>query len=99
MVFSSDGRFAYVPNYWGNSVAQYFVGADGTLRPMSPATVSSGGDGPATLALDTDGKNIYVGNLRSKSIAAFKVNTDGTLADTPFAVVNAAARPYHLIAH
>lgn len=42
MATTPSGKYVYVANYRDNDVSQYTIGADGSLTPMSTATVAAG---------------------------------------------------------
>ena len=42
LVLDGTNQFAYVTNSMDNTVSQYAVAADGTLRPLATATVPTG---------------------------------------------------------
>lgn len=58
---SADGRFAYFVSLGADLVAQYALGDDGSLEPLSPETVSApAGSGPRHLVLSEAGDAVYV---------------------------------------
>ena len=59
-------------------VSQFQIGPDGTLTPLSPATVavSSEGSGPSLIVMRPDGRGAYVlGSLQT----TFRIDSDGRL--------------------
>jgi DNA-binding beta-propeller fold protein YncE len=88
LAVSPDGGSLYVTNggdpvAGGGSVFQYDVGADGTLTPKHPRTVSAGTH-PVGVAISPDGASLYVTDRSSPSAGAvyqFNVDAnDGTLS-------------------
>ena len=58
---SSDGRFAYFVSLGADLLAQYAIGDDLTLTPLSPATVAApAGSGPRHLVLNATQDAVYV---------------------------------------
>jgi len=82
------GRFLYVLSALEFSrrdclISQYRIGPNGTLTPLSPATVpvpySGQGGGPFLVSVDPSGRFVYVPG-RDGLLAQFHINADGTLA-------------------
>ena len=74
--------YAYVVNYNGGSlgsIAQYTIGSDGSLTPMSIRTVSAAGNDTQYISADPSGKYIYVSNITSNTVGQFMIGSDGTL--------------------
>ncbi|MCC2028273.1 beta-propeller fold lactonase family protein [Microbacterium sp. YMB-B2] len=58
---SSDGRFAYFVSLGADLIAQYALGGDGGLQPLSPETVPApAGSGPRHLVLNRAEDAVYV---------------------------------------
>ncbi|CAH0148159.1 beta-propeller fold lactonase family protein [Microbacterium sp. Bi121] len=58
---SSDGRFAYFVSLGADAIAQYALGDDGGLQPLSPETVPApAGSGPRHLVLNRAEDAVYV---------------------------------------
>jgi 6-phosphogluconolactonase (cycloisomerase 2 family) len=79
------GKYAYVTNYFDGSVSQYSINqTNGTLSPMTPATVVTAGVYAAAIAIDPLGKYAYVANptgAAGKAVAQFNISqTDGSLS-------------------
>jgi 6-phosphogluconolactonase (cycloisomerase 2 family) len=51
IAISPDGGYAYVTNFGDSTISQYSIGANGLLSPLSPASVSSDGAGPISIAV------------------------------------------------
>ncbi len=51
ITISPDGTHAYATNFGDGTISQYAIGSDGTLSPLTPATVSSNGAGPVAAAI------------------------------------------------
>jgi DNA-binding beta-propeller fold protein YncE len=58
---SPDGQSFYVSggSENGGEIFQYDIGANGTLSPKSPATLSTG-DIPGAVAVSADGRSVYI---------------------------------------
>lgn len=95
-----SAAFAYVGGTGSDGVAQYAIGGNGQLTPLTPATVAMPGDSPvAALAIDSTGTWLYaLGSVFNGSpIASFLIGVDGTLTlkgwdyAAPFGVALAVA--------
>ena len=75
MVFSADGRFAYLLCELGDKLV-VFSYADGTLTPIQTLTAYKGkGHGSADIHLSPDGRFLYTSHrLRKDGIAVFSVD-------------------------
>ena len=91
MVFTPDGRHAYVVDNGSNQITAYAVGDDGTLSVRLPATATPG-KSPFGIAIAPDGKTLYVTSQNPAAVERFTVGAGGALAPlgTP---VRAAAFP------
>ena len=69
--------FAYVANGTSNDVSQYTIEADGTLSPLTPATVAAG-NGPNSVTVEPSGQFAYVANF--STVSQYRVGADGTLS-------------------
>jgi 6-phosphogluconolactonase (cycloisomerase 2 family) len=74
------GKYLYVVNNVDNNVSQYSIATDGTLAPLSPATVTTTGVGPEFSTIDPANKYLYVPNNGDSSLTIFLINSNGTLA-------------------
>jgi 6-phosphogluconolactonase (cycloisomerase 2 family) len=88
-----SGRFAYAVNSFnnavtGNSVSQYSINSDGTLKAMTTATVATGA-APQTITIDPSGRFAYVTNDLDGNLSQYTIDAgDGhltALAATPSA--------------
>lgn len=84
--FDPTRKYAYAVNYSSSgsgSIAQYTVGANGVLTPMSTASVATGAV-PSDITIDPTGKYLYVVNYGTSTIAssltAYKIGTGGALS-------------------
>ncbi len=68
----------YAVNRGSNTISQYDVGLDGTLRAKSPATVATG-RGSEQMAVSPDGRSLYVTNLDSNTVSEYSVGAGGAL--------------------
>lgn len=71
-------RYAYAANYGASVVSQYAIGANGTLTPLSPATVPAG-HGPGDIAIDPTGKYAYAANYGG-TVSQYTIGDDGRLS-------------------
>src|SRR5262245_35713999 len=63
------GRFVYVTNAPGNNISMYTLnGTTGVLSATSPATISSGGNGPYGIVVDLHSKFAYTVNSGSANV-------------------------------
>jgi 6-phosphogluconolactonase (cycloisomerase 2 family) len=74
----SPSEFFYANNTLDNTVSQYQVSKDGTLTPLSPATVATGAT-PAFMVNDLKGHFLYVTNAAAGTISQYQINANGTL--------------------
>jgi 6-phosphogluconolactonase (cycloisomerase 2 family) len=103
IVLDATSSFAYVANFGGpNSVAppgpetisQYLVNPNGTLTPMTKATVPTGG-GPAAIIVDPAGKYVYTANSIDNTVSQYYIGNGGGL--TPIApATQTGGRPFGL---
>ena len=77
MVFSADGRFAYLLGELGDRLV-VFTYQDGTLRPIQDTKAYNGrGHGSADIHLSPDGRFLYTSHrLKKDGIAIFKVDPE-----------------------
>ena len=76
MIFSSDGRFAYLLCELGDKLVVFKYGKNGKLTPIQTLTAYPGeGHGSADLHLSPDGRFLYTSHrLKQDGIAVFSVN-------------------------
>ena len=100
IVAHPSAPFVYVGGYGPDGLAQYAIGLDGQLAPLSPPTAAMPGDAPvADLAIDPSGTWLYaMGTVFNGSpLACFRIEADGTLTYTgadyaaPFATATCVA--------
>jgi DNA-binding beta-propeller fold protein YncE len=90
--------FAYIANI-GGTVSQYTIGADGTLTPMTPATVAASAnkesDSSFSIAADPSGKYVYVATSVNFGLGGgvwqYRIGADGAL--TPMTPASVAVGP------
>ena len=105
IAFDPAGKHAYVTIFGATpetTVAQFTIDqANGTLSPMSPPAVASGGAGAAFITVDASGKYAYATSgstgWGSTTVAQYSIGPDGALTlmtppkvttgDTPWAVI------------
>ena len=66
---TSSGEYVYVANYFDGTVAQFKIGADGTLSALSPLLVTAG-TYALTIAVHPTGKFAYVAMMNSSDATA-----------------------------
>jgi DNA-binding beta-propeller fold protein YncE len=81
VVVSPDGRSLYA-SYAGplNAIAEFDIGADGTLTPKQGHETIAAGDGPNNLAISPDGRQLYVANFGGNSIGEYDIGDGGVLS-------------------
>jgi 6-phosphogluconolactonase len=89
-----SGKYAYVANLNGNSISEYAIAANGTLSPLTPATVTT--TNPRSIAIDPKGPYVYVANGTSElnstvgqSVSQYTIAGTGAL--TPMTPATVAA--------
>ncbi len=88
-VLHPGGRFIYVVNGESANISQFSIdGVDGSLAPLSPATVSTAGT-PGGMAISPDGSYAYVANISANTVAQYSIGSDGVLK--PFAAASVPA--------
>jgi 6-phosphogluconolactonase (cycloisomerase 2 family) len=94
IVISPNGKYAYVSNYdcsgpgctaAQGSVSQYTVAIDGSLTPMTPATVNTGSatSQPNSLIVDPTSTYLYVANAGDSTVSLFTIGASGALTAGP----------------
>jgi 6-phosphogluconolactonase (cycloisomerase 2 family) len=96
-----SGRYAYAGNNNGvpispDSVSQYTIGTDGTLAPMSPASVPAGSECDS-VTVDPSGKYVYVTNFNDDSVSQYTIGKNGTLTPMTPATVATGISPVSVI--
>ena len=69
-------------------IAQYSIGSDGTLQPLTPATVTLEFASPQSIVIDSSGQHAYLAGTMpidgvsssAGAVAQFTIGSDGTLA-------------------
>jgi len=72
------GRYAYVVQESDNTVAEFTIGADGSLTSMTPSTVATGNQ-PRAMAMDPTGGFAYVTNQVDNTVSQYQIGTGGVL--------------------
>jgi DNA-binding beta-propeller fold protein YncE len=78
LVFTPDGRHAYVANGEDNAVYGFTVAASGELVPLG-APVATGGEFPFSVAMAPDGRSLYTPNLSGGTVSVFAIGRGGIL--------------------
>ena len=89
------GKYLYVVNVKGatntsnGSISQYTIGADGTLAPMTPASIDEGG-AFTDIAVHPAGKWAYavVSKNPGANVVQYTIGANGTLAQTSSALTS-----------
>jgi 6-phosphogluconolactonase (cycloisomerase 2 family) len=82
-----SGKYLYAVNLkggasnTGGSISQYTIGADGTLMPMTPATVAQG-NGSTDIAVHPSGKWAYAVSSKNpgSTVVQYTIGANGALA-------------------
>lgn len=78
-VFDRSGKYLYVAlSSSDGKVAQFAVNGDGTLSPLSPATVDAG-NAPGRIVIHPTKPFVFVGNRYDGNISRYRIGKDGTL--------------------
>lgn len=106
IVISPDGKYAYVANYAcagpgcaaaQGSISQYTVSStNGSLTPISPATVNTGSamSKPNSLAVDPTSSYLYVANQGDNNVTEFVIGAGGALTPVSTPVIASGAAPF-----
>lgn len=90
VVFSKDGRFAYVNTEMGNTVYVLSVGEDSSLKILQKVeTLKPGIENPpkgwtSTIVMSRNGRFLYVGNRGQNNIVGYSIGEDGLLTNIGF---------------
>ena len=99
VVITNDKQYAYVSNFFSDTVSSYQVGSDASLTLLNPVAGQVDPGGRANdEALSIDSRFLYVRNFTTGNISAFQVNTDGSLSPLPGANALSPAMGYGLAA-
>ena len=89
-----SGGYAYVTNQMSQNISQYTIGPNGTLTPMSPATVAAGSE-PISIAVDPTAKYAYAGNNQGGTVSQYTIGANGTLTPmNPAMVATGTGNPW-----
>ena len=78
VVISPDGRRAYLTNFNADGAGTLSI-YDLSRTPRAIATIPTGGEGAAGVAISVDGRTLYVAHMTSGDVTAFRIRTDGSL--------------------
>lgn len=90
IIFSTDGKFAYMNTEMGNTVYVFSVGEDSSLsRLQKLPTLKPHVDNPpkgwcSVITMSRDGKYVYIGNRGQNNIVGFQISEDGLLTNIGF---------------
>jgi 6-phosphogluconolactonase (cycloisomerase 2 family) len=102
VIVDPTDHFAYVGNFGANApvppagpgtISQYSIGSDGSLTPMSTATVVSG-SGPNSLTINPSSRYLYSANVGDNNVGQYIINSDGSLTAMTPSTVPSGARPF-----
>lgn len=90
-----EGRFVYAANSTDGTLSQYRIQANGTLAPLSPATLTIPGRIPNALVVSPDSRFLYVATFLYATkdpngeavVSQFRIKADGTLSSLSPATV------------
>lgn len=77
-VQAAPNQYVYVSTGSGNSIAQFAVGTNGALSPLTPATVAAGAF-PANVIADPQARYVYANNANAGTISMFTIGSNGAL--------------------
>jgi 6-phosphogluconolactonase len=83
---STVPQYAYVVNGMEQTVSQYSITANGTLTPLSPASIATGA-GPISVTVDPSHHYVYVSNATDGTTSQYVIQKDGTLSPNSPATV------------
>ncbi|MGC2302229.1 lactonase family protein [Candidatus Binatus sp.] len=77
VVAAPSGSFLYVANNSDDNIYEFSVSqTDGTLTPLSPASVSNGsGSGPDEIAINPAGSFLWVTGAKKGTVTPYSINT------------------------
>lgn len=88
-VVTPDGKFIYVLNRGSNSITQFSIAKDGTLKTTAADILT--GTLPLSIAVDASQKFVAVANPTSNNISIYTIGTSGSLSQfsaSPFLTGN-----------
>jgi 6-phosphogluconolactonase (cycloisomerase 2 family) len=79
---TAASQFAYVVNYFGNTVQAFGSDANGNFTAVGtpPQGLITTGTHPHNVNVDKAGRFVYISNHDSNFVSGFKINADGSLA-------------------
>lgn len=86
-----DGQFVYA-GLIDNTVAQFSVGVDGQLNPLTPDVVACG-NGPTAISVSPNNAHAYVFSFNDKLISQYSIGGGGQLTPLSPATVSAGTDP------
>ena len=92
---ASAARTVYFADRDGDQIAQFAVGADGSLSALNPAAVSA--DEPRRLAMTPGGTDLYA--TADDGVLQFNVDADGRLTPKQTPLVYAGGQPHSIAVH
>jgi 6-phosphogluconolactonase len=81
-VVSPDNKLLFVPDLGMDKLMEYQIGADGSLTPNTPPSVSiAPGSGPRHIAFAPNGKFVYLMTEMTDSVVAFTYDGKGGMTE------------------
>jgi DNA-binding beta-propeller fold protein YncE len=65
---------AYIVNTNSNTVSMYSLGSDGSLTPLSTATIATGAD-PVSIGINPSGAYAYISNSGDNTVSMYAINS------------------------
>jgi 6-phosphogluconolactonase len=81
------GTYLYTANTLDNSISEFAIQSDGSLKQFSSSPVGQTYAAPRALMVDNSGKYLYVADLGSSNLGAYGIGSDGSLTlltNSPF---------------
>jgi 6-phosphogluconolactonase len=80
LVIAPSGGFLYTANTLYNTISEFTINADGSLKEISNSPIGEQYFSPIALFIDKSGTYLYVANQASTNLAAYSIGSDGALA-------------------
>jgi YVTN family beta-propeller protein len=74
IAINSTGTNAYVVNRNSNAISMYSIVSDGSLIPLSTATIATGTT-PVSIGISPSGANVYVSNFDDNTVSMYSINS------------------------
>lgn len=97
VVVTPDGKFIYVVNQGANSITQYSIATDGTLKTIAADMLT--GTLPVSIAVDASQKFVAVANQTSGNLSIYKISSTGALSEFSSSPVLTGNNPVAVTIH